>query len=82
MNRALTREEVLQILVSGGSLWYFYLEGGIGLHDSSGNPIKDCYCPAELFSELDAEGRIKFQQKIGGWPFYANNAKIAIYVSV
>jgi hypothetical protein len=58
MPNACTREELLAILNEGGELWYFYIEGGVAIHDKDGKPMRDHYCPIELFLELQGQGVI------------------------
>ena len=87
MNTSLTVQEILQILKKDGELWYFYLLGKITIHSSKcesstgkHRPIKDMFCPIEVFHSLEKDGLI---EKIGhndtGYPFYANDWKSDIY---
>jgi hypothetical protein len=79
-NVACSREEVLATLNDGGELWYFYLEGGVTIHDKDGKPLRDRHCLIEIFLELQRQGVIVPTRKQNhGYPYYANNAKSQVY---
>jgi hypothetical protein len=78
----LTREEVMAILQEGGELWYFYLDGGVGIHDKNGEPMKDrrIFCPIRIFLELREQKVIDMTRRNSiGYPYYANNHKSDVY---
>ncbi len=73
-SKALSKEEILSMLQEGGELWYFFLHGGVAVHDRDGNPIRDCHCPIDVFLALREDNVIVMtEREKTGYPFYANN---------
>lgn len=71
--------KILRMLAEGGSLWYFYLDGGVAVHDGKGEPTKE-RCDIQTFLDLREKGLIDAgEKKEHGYPFYANNLKSQIY---
>jgi hypothetical protein len=77
----LTREEIIAILQEGGELWYFYLDGGVGVHNKDGKPMeKHIFCPMKIFLDLREYGVIaRMRRNDTGYPYYANNHKSDVY---
>lgn len=76
--KRLTREEVIDALKQGADLWYFYLDGGVAIHQN-GRPTETS-CPIDVFLNLRETGFIERSRQNGtGYPFYANNAKSDVY---
>ncbi|MCA9355468.1 hypothetical protein KC865_02880 [Candidatus Kaiserbacteria bacterium] len=80
MNQALTSEEVLEVLGEGGSLKYFFLDGGVAVMLPDGSPKPECYCPIEVFLQLRSNGTIQATEKnVTGYPYFANNHRSDVY---
>lgn len=75
-------EEIRSLLSEGAELWYFYLDGGVAIHQR-GEPLKGKYCPTSLFLSLRENGAIERKRRNNtGYPFYANNVKSDVYTLV
>ena len=75
-----TEAEVLKVLEEGGSLRYFFLEGGVAVHGKDGAPLRTVTCSTETFLKLREEKKIDQTEKLNtGYPYYANNVKSAVY---
>ncbi len=76
-----TEQEVMSVLKDGGTLRYFYLNGGVAVHGKDGNPSKDArYCPIDVFLKWQQDGTLTAGRQIDhGYPWYANNAKSQEY---
>lgn len=78
-------KQILDLLSAGSSLTYFYLDGGVGIHDQKNVPMKKEdggfeFCEIKLFLELcQKEFIVQTEQKEHGYPYYANRTKYAIY---
>ena len=81
MSTTCSREEVLAILNNeGGELWYFYLEGGVAVHDKDGKPLGGRFCSVEIFLELRRQGVIVHTRRNEtGYPYYADHMKSDVY---
>lgn len=71
----------MAILQEGGELWYFYLDGGVGIHNKNGEPMKNrASCPIEIFLELREQKVIEMTRRNStGYPYYANHHKSDVY---
>lgn len=71
--------KILRVLVEGGSLWHFYLDGGVAVHNKEGEPTNE-RCNIQTFLDLREKGLINAgEKKETGYPFYANNTKSQVY---
>jgi hypothetical protein len=76
-------DKLLDILYHSGSLRYFYLDGGVAVHDSSGVPVKNVNCSIDQFCKLRVENKIQFIRNIDtGYPYYADRVKFSLYKAV
>lgn len=79
MNKEISQERVLEVLGAGGHLCYFFLSGGVALHDKSDTPIQG-YFDIQAFLDLRKTGVIeKSDSRSTGYPHYADNAKYDVY---
>lgn len=69
--QAKTKEEVLALLGEGAELWFFPIEGGVGIHDQCGKPMDGYpFCPIEVFKGLEKQGLIEYVGIEIGQPYY------------
>lgn len=74
-------KKVLGLLKDGGSLRYFFLEGGVAIHGKDGAPMNppQC-CSVQVFLDLRERKLIDMtQREVTGYPYYANHHKSSVY---
>ncbi len=73
-------KRVMKLLEAGGSLRYFYLEGGVAVHNADDTPNRKEKCDTVTFLGLREQGVIEQTQRdVSGYPYYANNARASVY---
>ncbi len=73
------KDAVLNELKRGGTLRYFFLDGGVAVHDSNDAPTK-IHCSTQLFEEFRRAGKVEITARaVSGYPYYANRAKSDVY---
>ncbi len=78
-------KQILDLLSAGSSLTYFYLDGGVGIHNPKDEPMKreggaHELCEIALFLDLRQKEFIEqTEKKEHGYPYYADRTKYAIY---
>lgn len=73
-------EKLMGLLKAGGSLRYFYIAGGVMVHDPAGDPARGVPCSTAEFLELREAGVIEMtRREVGGYPHYANSHKSSEY---
>lgn len=74
--------QVLEGLKHGGTLRYFFLDGGVAVPGNDGSPQAKCFVEITTFLGLRERGFIDTKGEsdiVGGYPYYANNHKSQIY---
>jgi len=80
MSQKISKTQILGLLKRGCFLAYFFIDGGVGIENRNGEPIRGKFCPIDTFLELRDKGSIEFvRRRDTGYPHYANNTKYSIY---
>jgi|GEM_PF-5439115 len=80
MSNASGVQELMKVLEDSGSLRYFFVEGGVTVHDKTDTPVRGMRVSTATFLDLRNRGVIEMtQREKGGYPHYANNHKSSVY---
>ena len=69
-------EALLAALKAGAAIRYFFLSGGVTVHDPSGEPSKTLTCDIQTFLDLRERGVIvQSATNLTGYPYYADGSR-------